>query len=359
MDLCVCVAVAFCLHVAAAVHRDPADYGNYGTTDSGPFWGPPVTMKTVPKPPTTPTPIQRNFRPQMSYGASRPRPSFVRRPLVARYHRDPGQSPFWRPRPSLTYRSHRVTSRGHRKVYIPPRSQSVRKPSTTPPPEVRRTNLFEIFRGRQSAIQNEQQRQMIMHYLLELYKMRALLGQDSETSLDTQIEFIEGIRNNMIKREVLKIFVKDMVERSGFLQGNATVQDLQAISSLVDRINMIMSEMTFANQLAEIASNPDDFVDQMFPALASLEQARTANALASFNNLARMPQTWPSKPSPSTAGRGKFVSRPGDASRSVQSSLVGMSIYGDRPRVQKRETTTVSPSTPATKRGKTACAPPP
>ena len=361
MALRLCVAVALCMKVAVSTHREAGRYGNYGTTDSGPFWNsqnsePGVTQ--APQPPrVTRSPVPRTFRQgPVSYGSSRQQSTLVRGPFSQRYHLNTGQRSD-NQRPFFRFSTQQF-QRGHSKMFVSRASVTTQ----APPVFGRSSNFLQMLRDRQTALRNEQDQQRILYYLLELFKLRNLMGVDSDASLDSQIDLIDGIKNNIIKREVLKIFVKDMVERSGFLRRNVTAQDVQTIGALIDRINLITSEITVARQVAELGGSPDDLID-MLPALAAMQQAR--NTLPNFNSISnRRPSMWNNRRLDST--RRGFVPRPGDNQRLMnfdgrrrepvtQPPLSGLSVFGnfagDGPRVLNRETTTATPTTTQTKRG--------
>lgn len=356
MDLRLCVAVALFTDVALATHRDSGSYGNYGTTDSGPFWGYPVSTPSVTTPTATSPSVQRSYRSSSYSGRIRQRAPVGRGTFSQRFRSSSGPREVQQ-RPYFRFSSQQF-QRGHSKIFV---SRQLPTVTTSAPSNFGQSPSFlQMLLDRQTALRNEQDQQMIMSYLLELYRIKKLMGTDSDASLDSQIDVIDGIKNSIIKREVLKLFVKDMVEKSGLLRRNVTAKDVQALGSLIDRINVITSEINMAQQMAEMASAPDDFVD-MLAAMATMQQ--TSNTLASFNPLSSRGSSW------SVMDRSSFIPRPGDTQRlmsyagrrrgpATQPPLRGLSIFGDfagdRQHVMKRETTTVRPTTTEAKRSKKA-----
>lgn len=359
MGLGIGVAVALLLHVVHGTHRDTSGYGNFGTTDSGPFWGPPETTVGVTEKPaaqTTPSPVRWNILPNSySSQAIQQRSRIFRGPFTRRIHSPPQSIPRQQ-RPFLSF-SPRFFERGHRKIFLTAMTTPRPTTTTTTAAPMFDTSIFRLWRDRQSMIQNEQDRQQILHYLFELYRLRTLLGYDSESVLDSQIELIDSIRNNLIKREVLKIFVKDMVERSGVLRRNVTAQDMDAIGALIDRISLITSQVNLVrDQLADFSTPSDDFMDSFIPALATMEQTRAASDMLT---LGTFPPVWNTRPN--VPRRRQFFPQPGDRQRLLNFAgrrrptvppLSGLRVFANSPLLMNRPTTTARPSSTEIKRGK-------
>lgn len=108
------------------------------------------------------------------------------------------------------------------------------------PQQVEKNTLIELLEKRRSVLRDENDAALIRKHLNKINDMRANSILNKDQILDKQVEYIENITDADIKREVLKIFVKDMVEKSGFLSQNMTnVQDVNALRILVDNVSSV------------------------------------------------------------------------------------------------------------------------
>ena len=147
----------------------------------------------------------------------------------------------------------------------------------------RMESFLKILQERQPILRNPQDASTIQLHLFTVneFNTGVTAGTSSNSSvLDRQIKYIDSIVDTDIKREVLKIFIKDMVEKSGFLTGKSlTPKDVESIQALIQTINQITAKIGNTpkqEQTNQVLSQPiNTFKNAINP---------TLNLLNSFSN---------------------------------------------------------------------------
>ncbi|XP_045163238.2 uncharacterized protein LOC123527687 [Mercenaria mercenaria] len=115
--------------------------------------------------------------------------------------------------------------------------------------QTEKNTLLILLEERRPVIRDENDLLLIRQHLIGIDMLGSNDSLDNDQILDKQVEYIENIPDIDIQREVLKIFVKDIVEKSGFLSENAsTVQDIFSLKALVDKISSITDKFTKLSQ---------------------------------------------------------------------------------------------------------------
>ncbi|KAH3823313.1 hypothetical protein DPMN_125112 [Dreissena polymorpha] len=141
-------------------------------------------------------------------------------------------------------------------------------------------SFMKILNERRSVIASDRHTQLIKFYLSELNKIKAVEPSMGKAFvLEMQIDFIGNIADTLIKREVLKIFIKDMVEKSGFLSGGQTAPtDIEALTSLIDSIGDItqrLSPSSVQNAPTNINyNNNNNAINQLTPESVEADASR-------------------------------------------------------------------------------------
>ena len=103
-------------------------------------------------------------------------------------------------------------------------------------------SLVHLLNDRQSVIQDKADEAKLKHHLSVLSEIQRNnnMAPTNERLIRMQLEYIDTIQESIIKREVLKLFVKDIVEKSGFLSASDhTSADITQMTSLLELINSI------------------------------------------------------------------------------------------------------------------------
>ncbi|KAH3818544.1 hypothetical protein DPMN_120265 [Dreissena polymorpha] len=132
--------------------------------------------------------------------------------------------------------------------------------TTESPSDDQMLKFLYILNERRPVIASERDTQMIKFYLSELSKIKAVEpSMGNAFVLDMQIDFIGNITEIPIQREVLKIYIKDMVEKSGFLSGvQSSPEDIDALTSLIDSIGNITQRLS-NNSVQHVHNNNNTF----------------------------------------------------------------------------------------------------
>ena len=108
-----------------------------------------------------------------------------------------------------------------------------------------KNSLLTLLEERKSVIRDDNDLILIRKHLIEINNLGSTEGLTEDQVLEKQVEYIENITDIDIQREVLKIFVKDIVEKSGFLSQNvSSVHDIDTLKALVDKISSVTDKFT-------------------------------------------------------------------------------------------------------------------
>lgn len=104
--------------------------------------------------------------------------------------------------------------------------------------------LLELLEERRPVLRDEKDAFLIRTHLIELNRLSNSELTNMDRRLQKQVNYIEGILDTDIRREVLKLFVKDIVEKSGFLDMDPNRVRISSLQLLVDKIKMITDKFT-------------------------------------------------------------------------------------------------------------------
>ncbi|KAL4221772.1 hypothetical protein ACF0H5_020026 [Mactra antiquata] len=206
--------------------------------------------------------------------------------------------------------------------------------------QTNKNSLLRLLEERRPVLRDDRDSQLIRTHLTELNNFRNDRFSNPEEQLQKQVNYIERILDIDIQREVLKIFVKDIVEKSGFLNMDAnTVQDINSLQMLVDKIRMVtknfsnlenpsFNDGTDPGFRVQVVTAPSTTTTRATtPTDTSRQEAdlrrRIAIALSSYNRPSRLPA---SSRETSNARSGDMSLQTFEGRRGRPS--VGMSIFG-------------------------------
>lgn len=159
-----------------------------------------------------------------------------------------------------------------------------------------RNSLLQLLEERTPVIGDERDLSLIRQHLTSLNSLRQEELLNKDKLLERQISYIQNITDTHIQREVLKIFVKDIVEKSGFMSQKVTdVQDIDALRALIDKIGTITD--TFTNNASgtapDTANNSNlQLTTTTTPVHASIDlRSRIMNSLTNYDRNAHTAST--------------------------------------------------------------------
>jgi hypothetical protein len=215
-----------------------------------------------------------------------------------------------------------------------------------------KNSLLTLLEERRSVIRDDNDLILIRKHLIKINSLGSSSGLNQDQILEKQVNYIENITDIDIQREVLKIFVKDIVEKSGFLsQDVSSIHDIDALKALVDKISSVTDKFTQLSHKiaidslsllgAQVGLNLNEFnvesttrspstttvtaraidPEHVTDSEHSLRQ-KILNALSIYDNNARVTHT---PIEVNDRALGTFQSR----QRSNSEPVPGMSIFGD------------------------------
>ncbi|WAR14482.1 hypothetical protein MAR_004587 [Mya arenaria] len=108
----------------------------------------------------------------------------------------------------------------------------------------RMQNFLKILQDRKSVLSNEKDAKTVKQHLFEINAFNTERHLNGNSKIDKQVTYIEQIGDPIVKREVFKIYVKDLVEKSGFLTGsNVQTSEIESLKALVNKIEDITSRV--------------------------------------------------------------------------------------------------------------------